>query len=174
MLEITKATTNDIEIIRKLAFAIWPDAYGTILSPAQLDYMLEKFYSTSSLHNQMAELNHSFILIKWESQPIGFAAYSSNDENPMIYHLNKLYVLPDQQGKHAGKLMLDYIISDLKKLGALTLQLNVNRYNKALHFYAKNGFQIIREQDIDIGKGYFMNDYVMEMALSPTSAQTSF
>jgi ribosomal protein S18 acetylase RimI-like enzyme len=42
---------------------------------------------------------------------------------------------------------------------------NVNRHNKALHFYEKYGFKIIREEDIDIGEGYFMNDYVMELKL---------
>jgi ribosomal protein S18 acetylase RimI-like enzyme len=39
--------------------------------------------------------------------------------------------------------------------------LNVNRNNKALGFYQKFGFVILREEDIDIGNGYFMNDYIM-------------
>jgi ribosomal protein S18 acetylase RimI-like enzyme len=41
----------------------------------------------------------------------------------------------------------------------------VNRHNRALHFYEKQGFKIIREEDIDIGSGYFMNDYVMELTI---------
>ena len=61
--------------------------------------------------------------------------------------------------------MLDYIIEEIKKSGAKALQLNVNRYNSAVHFYEKQGFKIIREEDIDIGEGFFMNDYVMELKL---------
>ena len=58
--------------------------------------------------------------------------------------------------------MLDHIVSAVKQKDASSLQLNVNRKNKALHFYEKQGFKIIREEDIDIGSGYFMNDYVLE------------
>ena len=83
-------------------------------------------------------------------------------ENADVYHLNKIYLLNGQQGKNMGKKMLDYIIEEIKKSGAKALQLNVNRYNSAVHFYEKQGFKIIREEDIDIGEGFFMNDYVME------------
>ena len=45
------------------------------------------------------------------------------------------------------------------------LELNVNRHNDAFHFYTKLGFSISKEEDNDIGEGYFMNDYVMEKVL---------
>jgi hypothetical protein len=38
---------------------------------------------------------------------------------------------------------------------------NVNRYNNALAFYQKLGYEILKEEDIDIGEGFFMNDFVM-------------
>jgi ribosomal protein S18 acetylase RimI-like enzyme len=62
--------------------------------------------------------------------------------------------------------MLEHIISEIKLAGAKAMQLNVNRYNKSVHFYEKQGFTIIRQEDIDIGSGYFMNDFVMELPLS--------
>ena len=67
------------------------------------------------------------------------------------------------KGKISANKFLNYVITEIKKTGATSLQLNVNRHNKALHFYEKQGFKIIREEDIDIGEGYFMNDYVMEL-----------
>ncbi len=39
--EIRPASFNDIPFIKDIADKTWPVAYGTILSPAQLDYMLE-------------------------------------------------------------------------------------------------------------------------------------
>jgi ribosomal protein S18 acetylase RimI-like enzyme len=95
-----------------------------------------------------------------DDTPIGFASFSAHDLK--VFHLHKIYVLPSEQGKNFGKQVLDYIISAIKTAGATSLQLNVNRFNKALHFYEKQGFKIIREEDIDIGEGFFMNDYVME------------
>ena len=162
MIEIRTADISDLETIRKLAYKIWPSAYEKILGKAQLDYMLDKIYSASALRHQLAVLEHHFILVFENKNPIGFAAFSAH-LNPFVYHLNKIYVLPDQQGKNIGKQILDYVIAEIKKNGATSLQLNVNRHNKALHFYEKQGFKIVREEDIDIGEGYFMNDYVMEL-----------
>ena len=162
MISIKSAAINDLEVIQELAYEIWPFAYGEILSAPQLKYMLEKFYSLSSLVDQATILKHQFIMVLENEKPVGFASYSSHNDDQNIFHLNKIYVLPQQQGKNIGKKTLDYIITQIKNSGATSLQLNVNRNNNALHFYEKEGFKIIREEDIDIGEGYFMNDYVME------------
>ncbi|RYD70869.1 MAG: N-acetyltransferase, partial [Sphingobacteriales bacterium] len=42
------------------------------------------------------------------------------------------------------------------------LQLNVNKNNKAKDFYLKAGFTVKEPVKIDIGGGYFMDDFVLE------------
>lgn len=163
MIDIKPAEKKDLEIINRLAYEIWPFAYGEILSTEQLKYMLEKFYSIPSLQHQQKSLKHEFIIVFENEVPIGFASFSAQADNLSIYHLNKIYVLPKRQGKNVGKQLLDYVISSAKNNGAISLQLNVNRNNKALQFYEKQGFIVIGKEDIDIGEGYFMNDYVMEL-----------
>ena len=163
MITIKSAGVNDLEVIHQLAYDIWPSAYGDILSGSQLEYMLDKIYSLASLQDQLSILKHQFIIVLEDEDPVGFASFSPHENNPVVYHLNKIYVLPRQQGKNIGKQVLDYVINEIKSAGATSLQLNVNRNNKALSFYEKQGFEIIREEDIDIGEGYFMNDYVMEL-----------
>jgi ribosomal protein S18 acetylase RimI-like enzyme len=39
----------------------------------------------------------------------------------------------------------------------------VNRANKAKFFYDKLGFTIRKEEKFDIGHGFFMDDYIMEL-----------
>lgn len=163
MIEIKQAGIKDLNMISKLAYDIWPSAYGSILGKDQLEYMLNMIYSISSLEHQFNILKHNFILVFDNEVPVGFASFSSHEDSA-IFHLNKIYVLPDQQKKNIGKIMLQYVIEEIKIKGAASLQLNVNRNNKALHFYEKQGFKIIREEDIDIGSGYFMNDYIMELS----------
>ena len=163
MIQIKPAEITDLHIVQKLAYGTWPSAYLEILGKNQLDYMLRQIYSLPSLERQFTILKHQFILALESGIPVGFASYSAH-ENPAVYHLNKIYVLPGQQGKNVGKQILDYVITEIKKAGATSLQLNVNRHNKALNFYQKAGFHIIREEDINIGEGYFMNDYVMELS----------
>ncbi|MEO6837877.1 MAG: GNAT family N-acetyltransferase [Ginsengibacter sp.] len=164
MISIRKAEKDDLFTVHNLAHEIWPFAYGEILGINQLDYMLDKIYCLPSLEHQYNILKHHFILVLDNEIPVGFASFSPQ-ENPAIYHLNKIYLLPSQQGKNIGKKIINYVCEEVKKAGGRSLQLNVNRYNKALHFYEKQGFKIIGNEDIDIGNGYFMNDYVMEMVL---------
>ena len=156
---IRKASPEDALLIRDLAYAIWPSAYGHILAQEQLDYMLNKMYKEDVLRQQMQK-EIDFIIVEDGSQPVGFASYGL--EKPGIYKLHKIYVLPSQQGKGTGRFLLDEIEKTIRSKGATSLLLNVNRQNKAKTFYEKLNFHVIREEDIDIGEGYFMNDYVME------------
>jgi ribosomal protein S18 acetylase RimI-like enzyme len=166
MPEIHKASVENIEQIRELAYATWPTAYGNILSSDQLHYMLTLMYSVEAITNQMEILQHQFILAYNDNIATGFASYSPKKAgDPSVYRLHKLYVLPGQQKKGTGKFLLDHITSEIIQVGARTLELNVNRQNTAFHFYIKLGFKITKEEDIDIGSGYFMNDYVMEKRL---------
>lgn len=161
-LRIKKAYADDIPLIRDLTYKIWPQTYSAILPAHQIDYMLNMMYSESSLLEQMQK-GHEFVLVFDDAQPVGFASISMIGER--VYKLHKIYVLPSQQGKGTGRFMIGQLINAIKAKGASALQLNVNRNNNARFFYEKLGFTVIREEDIDIGSGYYMNDYVMEKKL---------
>jgi ribosomal protein S18 acetylase RimI-like enzyme len=160
---IQQATIKDIPLIRELTFQVWPQTYAAIISKDQVAYMLDIMYSEAALQKQITNEGCQFIIVYENNNPAGFAAYSEIE--PAIYKLHKIYILPSQQGKGTGKLMIDYIISDIIQKGATALQLQVNRHNKAKGFYEKLGFTVLKEVDFDIGNGYFMNDYVMEKKL---------
>jgi ribosomal protein S18 acetylase RimI-like enzyme len=161
-LQLSKATIQDIPVIQDLTYRIWPVAYGSILSGEQLKYMLQLIYSEASLQKQMQE-GHQFIILKEAVKPIAFADYGLLKNT--TYKLHKIYVLPDQQGKSIGKYLINQVIDLVKQKGATSLVLNVNRHNKAKQFYEHLGFTVLKEVDIDIGEGYFMNDYIMGINL---------
>ncbi|HEY4151250.1 MAG TPA: GNAT family N-acetyltransferase [Chitinophagaceae bacterium] len=161
---IRQADLDDINTIGFLAQQIWPQAYGGILSREQLEYMLRLIYSPVALTKQMLKQHHSFLVAELDEEPVGFASFSKI-EDPGVYKLHKLYVRTDIQGKGLGKALVNAVLEEIRPLRAGALHLNVNRHNKAKSFYEKFGFRVIGEEDIDIGSGYFMNDYVMEMAL---------
>ncbi len=166
MIEIRKAIPGDISTIQQITYATWPETYKTILSTEQVEYMLNLIYSREALTKQIKEEGHEFILAYENEVAIAFADYAPMQ--PGIYKLHKLYALRNQQGKGLGKLLINYIIEEIKPNGATALRLNVNRYNKARQFYEHLGFAVIYEEDIDIGNGYFMNDFVMEKKLFDT------
>jgi GNAT superfamily N-acetyltransferase len=161
-ISIRPGDLDDINAIGFLAQQIWPSAYGEILNGEQLQYMLNFFYSPGSLRRQMLDDRHQFLLMEQGESAIGFASWSATEEEG-VFKLHKLYVLPGVQGKGLGRSMLQFIFQTIRPEGARALQLNVNRYNKARQFYERMGFRVIKEEDVPIGQGYFMNDYVMEV-----------
>jgi ribosomal protein S18 acetylase RimI-like enzyme len=166
MVKILYAGIKDIPVINSLAHNIWPVAYKDILSKAQMDYMLDLLYNPSSLQQQIQDQNHQFLILYFNDEPSGFASFSVKPGLADTYKLHKLYVQTKQQGAGFGKALLNHVLYLIKKADGKYLQLNVNRDNKALQFYLKQNFKIIAEEDIDIGEGYFMNDYIMQRELN--------
>lgn len=161
MIRISKATVADFNTITEIAHKTWPLTYGEILSQAQLDYMLEAFYSDSTLRENI-ENRHEFILAKDDGFCFGFASFECHYQNEKTTKIHKIYILPEAQGKGIGKLLIDAITEFAKENQSNSLLLNVNRFNKALTFYQKLGFEIIEEIDIELEYGYLMEDYVMK------------
>ena len=79
--------------------------------------------------------------------------------------IHKLYVLPDIQGLGVGRKFLVLAEKIAREKGLNEITLNVNRFNKAVGFYQRMGFKIEKEEDIEIGNGYLMEDYVMTLPL---------
>jgi GNAT superfamily N-acetyltransferase len=162
---IRPADLDDINTIGFLAQQIWPDTYGDILPAEQLKYMLKLIYSPKALRRQMVDEHQQFLILERAEEPIGFASWSAMS-TPGVYKLHKLYVQTGRQGKGLGRTLLQFILETIRPEGARKLWLNVNRYNKARQFYERMGFTVIGEEDIDIGHGYFMNDYIMEIPVT--------
>ena len=81
MLSIEKADNLLIPLIQELADKAWIPTYLPILGKEQVDYMMDKFYSSNSLEQQMKNGQQFFICRKGDLA-VGFASYSiENKEN---------------------------------------------------------------------------------------------
>jgi len=161
MFTIRKATTNDIALINQMAWIVFPHTYHIILTPEQIDYMMEWMYSEKSLQKQMEEDGHIYYLAFKDDEPAGYLSIQPEGEN--VFHLQKIYVLPSFQGMNLGKLLFEQAIKAIKELhpDPCQMRLNVNRQNKALTFYERMGMTKVDEGDFPIGNGFYMNDYIM-------------
>src|ERR1700743_3960014 len=164
MYSIRQANINDLEIIRQIAEDTWWVAYSPILEKEQISFMLNEIYSVEKISQQLTTNSQIYLLLIEGDKPVAFAAYSPREEDENIYKLHKLYCLPETQGKGYGKVLINEVAQKTTEAGKHTLDLNVNRYNKAKTFYEKMGFSVAYEEDIAIGK-YWMNDYVMRREL---------
>ena len=161
MITLRRAKEEDIEVIRDIAAATWPSTYLEIIGQTQIDYMLDKMYSKGELLKQLME-GYIFLIAEEGENQFGFAGYSIIGHDERIYKLHKLYVLPSAHGKGIGKILINEVFNQVKNAGGSALQLNVNKHNKAKDFYLKCGFTVKESVKLDIGEGFFMDDYVME------------
>jgi diamine N-acetyltransferase len=162
MLDIRAASIADIPVIKEIVQDVWPKTYAPILSAEQIAYMMDMMYAQESLEGQMME--QSFLICYDGEQAVGFASYEEVEDG--IYKLHKIYISSDKHGRGIGKELLNWIKEAIISKGAAILELNVNKYNSAaIQFYKKVGFNVYREEDIDIGNGYYMNDYVLRWVM---------
>lgn len=166
MIEIRQANANDISDIQAVANEAWPQAFAQILVPQQIVYMMEMMYSRDALWEQMVVNGHMFYIAYEDETPIGFISIEHNCNNTGKTKIHKAYIIPQCQRMGIGKVMFDTAIEQAKGANSSDLFLNVNKYNeKAIAFYNKNGFEIVKEEVIDIGNGFVMDDYVFEKKL---------
>lgn len=161
-MEIRKANKKDIPSIQAIATVAWRPTYLHIIGEEQCAYMLDWMYNSDTLEKQM-ENGIQFFIAELQQDAIGFAAFEKTSETKGKLH--KLYTQPEKKINGLGTALLETVKSFAKELGVNCIELNVNRQNSAHQFYLKKGFKVAKEMDLDIGNGYFMNDYVMELHL---------
>lgn len=161
MILLRKGKEEDLAIVSDLAERIWPATYGEYLSDEQLRFMLDKMYNQGELLSQLRK-GYTFLMASQNGKDVGFACFALEKPEEAIYKLHKLYVLPETHGKGVGKILMNEVVNLAQREGGKALQLNVNRNNKAKDFYLKAGFIIKETVDLDIGNGFYMNDYIME------------
>ena len=163
---IRRATTDDIPSIRQMADVAFRDTYKDILSNEQMEYMMDWMYSESSLLLQMTQKGHIFFIEEGKGY-VSFRKEAGADEKTSVYHIEKLYVLPQFQGQGLGRKLFGTVVKNVKSFsfGPIRIELNVNRENRAVSFYEHLGMHKDREGDFPIGKGFYMNDYIMAIEL---------
>jgi ribosomal protein S18 acetylase RimI-like enzyme len=161
---ISVTTADGLKIIINLTKKIWPVAYGEILTMAQLDYMIDKFYNETALL-ELIDKGHVFYLAQDDNNNyVGFVSYELNSE-PNKTKIHKIYVLPETQGTGLGRQFFELVKEKAIENHQNAIFLNVNKQNHAIHFYTKLGFTKVKDEVIDIGEGYVMDDYVMEIKI---------
>ncbi len=166
MITLRLATFADIPTIQEVAEITWPISYREIISPEQIRYMLDLMYSQTKLKSAINDSNQAFWLAEEDGKVVGFCGIEHGYPEAGITRIHKLYILPETQGSGLGKILMDQVEDQAKINGSGTLHLNVNKGNKAVGFYQKNGFSVDHEEVLDIGNGYVMDDFVMVKELN--------
>lgn len=150
---------GDLELIEAMAHDIWHEHYTPIIGVAQVTYMLEKFQSAETMQDQINK-GYQYFLINFNEKSIG---YLSIEKRENVLFLSKIYLLKNERGKGLGKKTMDFVMGVAKDFNCSKVALTVNRFNEnSIKAYESAGFEKKGELVQDIGKGYVMDDYLME------------
>ena len=150
-LRLDPLTGFDFAAVAALADTIWRSHYGTMISMAQIDYMLAGRYAPERLRAYVDSDERWMWLLRVDDITVGYCSCSLGESD---------------KGKGLGGRMLRHVEEKSRAQGRSRLYLTVNKGNTdSIAIYRKSGFVVRGEAVFDIGNGYVMDDYVMEKRL---------
>ena len=151
----------DIRALAALATEIWHEYFTAIISKEQIDYMVEKFQSYPVLKKAIEEENYTYFLAYEEGAMIGFCGVKPEKDR---LFLSKLYLHKKARGKGLSSILLKRAISFAREQDKKAIYLTCNKFNQhSLDVYRAKGFKDIDSVQTDIGQGFIMDDYILQL-----------
>ena len=158
---------RDVQTLGQLASQIWTEYYTPIIGADQVAYMLQHFHSESAIADQIAAQGYRYWLAEDGSVPV---AYCGAAAEPDRLFLSKLYVQDSYRHHGIARRFVEILKRWSIDAGLPRIQLTVAKENSAsIAAYEKLGFTIADSITTDIGGGFFMDDYVMELPTPQTA-----
>jgi len=151
-----RAEEQDIPLIAQLAHKIWHEHYPGIISEAQIDYMLNAWYSEEAITQQMRS-GGKFFIARVDNEAVAYAGIQEKED---CNFLNKFYVDVSKHRGGIGTSFFNFLLQQMNPAKPVRLQVNRQNY-KAVNFYFKAGFSIEKVTDLHVGENYYMNDFIM-------------
>ncbi|MFT7049402.1 MAG: ribosomal protein S18 acetylase RimI-like enzyme [Halioglobus sp.] len=164
--QLSPLRTSDFAALQALAKAIWHEHYSSLLSQAQIDYMLLGKYTPEDLAPFLESTDRWFDVLRVDAELSGFVRCLRDGSTQ--FKLSEIYLSKACRGKGLGQLLLGRAQALAEASGCTSIILYVNRRNtQAVEAYERVGYVVKRECNFDIGEGYVMDDYLMQKSLSP-------
>ena len=154
---------RDLKELSLLAESIWREHFTPILPEGQVDYMLEKFQSYDAMRRQCSQEIYSYYRIYMGEKLVGYFAVKPDGDR---LFLSKLYLQKSCRKQGISRQAMNTICNIARSDGKKSVWLTVNRHNlDTIEVYKHFWFKITKEFATDIGGGYVMDDYFMELTV---------
>ena len=162
IIQVTDCDT--VQIVADLADEIWNEHFPAIIGQAQVDYMLSTLQSADAISAQL-NTGQEYYLLYYGGEPAGYLSLiADTDLRKMM--ISKIYIKRTSRGSGSGRYLLDFVKQQCNDRGLELIWLTVNRHNhETIAWYKRRGFVVSDEVKKDIGGGFFMDDFVMELAI---------
>ena len=153
-MQLTLLTEQEFSLLRDFMSPLWHETYGGFLPAAQIDFLLDKYFSKDGLQFYRGAGYEYRNIIDDNGKRAGVVVYVDRENDT---YMDKLYLLPFARGKGIPAFVFDYLCSFGKDV-----RLSANQKNqRAIKCYTKNGFEIEQKIDIPLGHGMVNCDYIL-------------
>ena len=129
--------------------------------------MVENFQSLEAIERDMAEHAYEYWFLRTEDDGriVGYTGGHAEPETNR-YFISKIYLRAEERGKGFASQAIAFYDQLARERGLDALYLTVNKHNElGVRAYLGKGFEIIDAVETDIGNGFVMDDYIMELAV---------
>ena len=178
--KLWKHAPDDLEMhtaaIAAFSGEIWREYYTPIIGAAQVDYMLAKFQFAEQITMDIKENDYTYFTaysakdVK-QDRLIGCCGVVPEEDSLMI---SKLYAHRDYRGNVVARSFVDEVIALCRynyKFNKIRLIVD-KRDEAAIAADQEMGFVTVDSAKIDIGGGFFMDNYIMEFCVGAVNMQT--
>jgi GNAT superfamily N-acetyltransferase len=158
-------SAEQIARLAALANEIWTEHYAGIIGSEQTRYMLDNFQSSDAITTDIRDKGYRYTVAEIDGRWLGYSATVLHSED--VLFLSKLYVHKASRGLGIGRVLFADAADQARRAGCISIELTVNRHNKdSVAVYKHLGCKLLREQRVDIGQGFFMDDFVFRCPLN--------
>ena len=155
---------EDIQKVAILADEIWHQHYVPIIGQAQVDYMIEKFQSFPAMCTQIRTDGYEYFQIFSKDCLAGYIGIRVEETS---LFLSKLYIKKDCRGLGLASKAIGFLKNLCSERGLNRIYLTCNIHNHhSLAAYDRLGFKITDSVVGDIGNGFVMDDYLLELKIN--------
>lgn len=157
-------TSDEQEQLAELAEHIWTEYWPALIGGEQTRYMIEQFQSLEAIRRDMAEHAYEYWLVcaAEDGRVVGYTGGHVEPETNR-YFISKIYLLASERGKHFASAIIQFYENLCCDRGLDAMYLTVNKGNElGIRAYLGRGFKTIDAVESPIGKGFVMDDYIME------------
>lgn len=158
-LKIRQATLEDAEVLAKIAWKSFYDAFADHPknAPDDLKSYMDEAFTTPALSAELSDKGSIFFVAEIDNEIVGYAKLKQNSTEEGVSGTNpielcRLYSLNEFIGKGIGKSLMLKCLEFAKENNHETIWLGVWEYNyNAQKFYTKFGFEKCGEHIFQLG-----------------------
>ena len=162
MLEIRKAQVEDAPYIALLGRITFTETFGHLYRYKEdlMDYF-DRTFSVEKMAKGLQKSENVFWIAFVDQLPVGYAKLKLHSKSAFldsenVCQLQKIYVLKDFLSNKVGLQLQHELLTEAHRSQFEHIWLSVLHSNeRAINFYAKNGFREIGKHDFQIGRENF-------------------